>query len=148
MIYNEKVKFASGEAGKKRKMLSIIIDGSPGGDIPHMMQRPRFAALHFDFIGMINHTNGMNIQLIRNLILGGMRKIYIKPMHHKKSSNLTLSILFTYLKDYLANLNEEERPHILMIQMDNAAGDNKNRFLQTFLAMLVAQNWFKQVNYY
>lgn len=63
-----------------------------------------------------------------------------------KNPNLILTVLFFQIVQLLATLSSSgHHPPILFLQLDNAASENKNRYLLAFLSWLVYHKWFFEI---
>ena len=60
-----------------------------------------------------------------------------------QDTNLIISVLFHHLYNQLLLGTTQSR--ILNIQMDNCAGQNKNRYFMAFCSFLVYIGWFSEV---
>eukprot|EP01103_Thecamoeba_quadrilineata_P009529 TRINITY_DN192_c0_g1_i13.p1 TRINITY_DN192_c0_g1~~TRINITY_DN192_c0_g1_i13.p1 ORF type:complete len:858 (-),score=130.06 TRINITY_DN192_c0_g1_i13:38-2350(-) len=116
-----------------REHLSIIIDASSGIHLPHISPIPKGFSyndrLKLTIFGVIDHSHSL-------------KKLYCLLPVWNLGPNLTITILMHHLYDLkqksLASQN-------LLLQMDNSAKDNKNKYVIGVLALLVHLGWFKTI---
>ena len=117
-----------------QEYISLIIDGMTSLYIPHRFPNPKS-------MGNLNPVKISPIGLISHTV--GQKKLFLLPEIFPKGANLIISILWSYILSYL---EENSRlPKKLYIQTDNAAKEGKNKYLISFLALLVKMGYFSEV---
>jgi hypothetical protein len=103
-------------------------------EVPQITPTPKgFKNLHrpaYMCGGLINHFHND-------------RFLYMSETY-PQDANLIISVLYHHL--YYQLLLGTTRSKTLHIQMDNCAGQNKNRYFMAFCSFLVSIGWFDQVH--
>ena len=133
--------------------MSLIIDGmeQDNTDIPHIISNPKAMAGSFT---LETHVTGVRVHGWGTTIV-----IDCGQFHH--DSNLTIEILLPVFEKFKVHncgrravllysyiYLQEKLPPCLYIQMDNTCPDNKNKYVITFIALLVEAGIFKKVSVY
>ncbi|XP_061164113.1 uncharacterized protein LOC133195610 [Saccostrea echinata] len=118
------------------RYISLIIDGMDQSktNIPHFKGRPskEFAA-----------TRQLNVHVTGVLSHGLNRKYLFTDLHqYKHDSNLTLNVLMKVLWNHSKG---KSLPPVLYLQADNCFRENKNKFVLSFLELLVRRRIFYEV---
>ncbi|XP_062609674.1 uncharacterized protein LOC134271502 [Saccostrea cucullata] len=118
------------------KYLSLIIDGMDQSktNIPHFKgrQSKEFAAtrqLNVHVTGVLSHSRNKKI-------------LYTDFHQYKHDSNLTLNILLKVLWNHSKG---KPLPPVLYLQADNCFRENKNKYVLSFLELLVRKRIFYEV---
>ena len=121
-------------------IMSVIIDGmdQSKASLPHLKKVNKSAAnlwrLHTHITGVIVHGHGS--------------EGYVDFLQWPHDPNLTINVLLRVLKEYLPQIAKSGGlPAKLYLQLDNCVRENKNKFVLTFLALLVEQGVFQEVSY-
>ncbi len=112
--------------------MSLIIDGmdQQKTTVPHFLNLSKTASASWR---LRTHLTGV--------ILHGIESFaFFDVFEFPNDSNLTCNILLKILE-----LHKESLPPVLYVQMDNCAGQNKNRYVLAFLSLLVELGIFKKV---
>lgn len=120
--------------------MSVIIDGmdQSKASLPHLKKVNKSAAnlwrLRTHITGVIVHGHGS--------------EGYVDFLQWPHDPNLTIDVLLRVLKEYLPQIAKSGGlPAKLYLQLDNCVRENKNKFVLTFLALLVEQGVFQEVSY-
>ena len=120
--------------------MSVIIDGmdQSKASLPHLKKVNKSAAnlwrLRTHITGVIVHGHGS--------------EGYVDFLQWPHDPNLTIDVLLRVLKEYLPQIAKSGGlPAKLYLQLNNCVRENKNKFVLTFLALLVKQGVFQEVSY-
>jgi hypothetical protein len=105
---------------------SIAIDGMDQSktDLPSFKREPK------DFGGLTSH----NVHVTAALVHGEAPTVYLTDDRLPSDSSMTIEFIILLLEEMAANNN---LPSTLYIQLDNTTRENKNRYVVSFLHMLV-----------
>ena len=123
-----------------QKYLTIIIDGMEQNktNVPLICQQTKstqnLLRLRTHLTGALVHTKAEN---------GKMAFAYFDLLQWPHDSNLTITVLLDVLKHVQSKLGT--LPKILFLQLDNTSRENKNKYVLSFLALLVHLKIFKKV---
>lgn len=134
------------------KYMSLIIDGMDQAktDIPHIISNPKAMA---GSVTLETHITGVRIH-------GWGTTMFINCGEFHHDSNLTIDILLRVFDKFKVYTQfkikcertvihlylQEKLPPVLYVQMDNTCRDNKNKFVLTFVALLVEAGIFRKVS--
>lgn len=135
------------------KYMSLIIDGMDQAktDIPHIISNPKAMA---GSVTLETHITGVRIH-------GWGTTMFIDCGEFHHDSNLTIEILLRVFNKFKVCIQfkiqgertvihylylQEKLPPVLYVQMDNTCRDNKNKFVLTFVALLVEAGIFRKVS--
>jgi hypothetical protein len=114
--------------------MSIIMDASSSPTFPHLYQMPKgwlkLKRLPLHISGFINH--GLRL-----------RQLWVYTAAFPKNPNMIISLLILHLRDIYKS--HGSIPSRLYIQADNCAGENKNRWVLTFICWLVHHGFVSEV---
>jgi hypothetical protein len=119
------------------KLMYIQYDGKQASRIPHI-------------VPLTKDTQNLpkvklNVYGLSNFAFNNQTSYYIFLPHWETGSNISITILYDYIKKYFVSINYK-RPAELMIQVDNCAKEGKNRTVFAFAAHLVKFGWFSEVH--
>ena len=121
---------------RPNEALSVVIDGADSlrYQVPNLKQKvsalQKVAPLRYNLMGAIVHGRGC--------------KVYTVPHFYKQGTNVTLYVLQDIVQS-LIRTSQGNLPKTLYLQLDNTCKQNKNRFLASYLALLVHWGIFKRV---
>ena len=130
--YASRCKQACADPGS---IISLIIDSPQGYNLPNVQPVTKNSSnverIPVDAVGAICHTTEQ-------------RMFYFYVPLWKKNPNLIITILFLQIVSALTFLRDKHPP-VLWIQLDNAAKENKNKWVLAFLTWLVHCGWFFEI---
>ena len=118
-------------------MMSIIIDGmdQSATNLPHLKKVSKSTVnlwhLRTHFTGVIVHGRGA--------------EGYIDFLQYPHDPNLTINVLLRILLRNFSEMSTTGLPAKLYVQMDNCGRENKNQMVFGFMALLVQQDIFTEV---
>ena len=134
-VRRERNKYEHNRRSNPEEVLSLIIDGADAS---------RFSLPHF---AHQSHSSAEAWQLRTHIIgaIAHQRDTYAFtcPSHIAQGHNVTIQVLKEVLLD--VKRKEGKLPPKLCLQLDNTTKQNKGRFLFTFLAMLLHDGIFKEI---
>jgi hypothetical protein len=137
-VKNEKSYYYSNRVRARQhpdKILSIIIDGADQSKhhLPHFHEDSHATS----------EAKKFKTHLFGALAHGHGAWAFTVPDHEEQGHNVTIQVLFEVLRD----IQEEYGvlPPILKLQLDNTTKQNKGQYLFGFLAMLVANGLFEEI---
>src|ERR1700758_4132046 len=115
--------------------MSIIIDAPKGYLLLNIQPATKTSSSTERFpveaVGVISHSTSQ-------------REYYFYVPVWPKNPNLIITVLFLHIISVFSHL-ENKRPPVLWLQMDNASGENKNKWVLAFLCWLVQCGWFFEI---
>lgn len=116
------------------KYMSVIIDGADQSafGVPHFREK--------DHVTQGAHT--MGVKIMGAIVHGFAVFAYTHLDHVKSGANATIDVLVRVLQAYKGE--REKLPCKLYLQLDNTVKQCKNRYLMSFLAMLVEHGIFRE----
>ncbi len=127
---------------KPSKYLSVIIDGMDQNktNVPHVTQETKSTQnlwrLRSHLTGALVHTKSVN---------GKVVFAFFDLMQWPHDSNLTIAVLNLVLVTLQQAIFDHPLPPVLYVQLDNTARENKNKYVFSYLALLVQLKIFKKV---
>lgn len=122
------------------KCLSIIMDGMDQAktDLPQPVKKSKATTSN---PWLKTHVTGV-------MVNGHGNFLFMDTKEFGKCVNLTITVLLSTLKFIMKKVYAQDRrswPDVLYLQMDNAASENKNKYMLRFCALLVHWGLFKKV---
>ncbi len=129
------------EASPQSTWLHVMIDGMDQNktNVPHITQQTKSSQnlwrLRTHLTGALIHTKSEK---------GKLAFAFFDLLQWPHDSNLTITVLTSILTQLQSKLGTI--PPILYLQLDNTARENKNKYVFSFLALLVLLKIFRKVN--
>ena len=115
--------------------MSIIIDAPKRYLLPNIQPATKTSTsierFPVEAIGVISHSTSQ-------------REYYFYIPVWAKNPNLIITVLFLHIVTVFSQLDKKQPP-VLWLQMDNASGENKNKWVLAFLCWLVQCGWFFEI---
>ena len=120
-------------------LMSVIIDGMDQSkcSLPHLKRLNKSSV---NLWKLRTHITGV-------LVHGYGSTSYVDYLQWPHDPNLTINVLLRVLVEYLPKLADRgSLPRKLAVQLDNCVRENKNKFVLSFLALLVELGVFEEVS--
>ena len=121
---------------RSKAFMSMIIDGADQSkyDLPYWCEQSHAS----------DETKRLKMHLYGVLVHGRQSYVFVIPDHEKQGHNSTIQCLWKVIVDqYFAN--GKQLPPVLFVQLDNTTKQNKGRYVNAFLCLLIHFKVFTRI---